>query len=214
MRLGAMTIRILLAGLVGLWLSCAAHGEVLTVKVTNHKGAPVSGAVAAYTPIGTTKAVPEADKDIVIVQKNLQFQPFTTFAPVGSEITFKNNDDVLHHVFSFSKTKRFNLTLFGRDEPKSVTFENTGIVTVGCNIHDGMIAHIFISDAPFAGQSGDDGLIEISNLPEGEGQLVVWHPLLRERDNRILKEVSLSDTMPEIAVSGKFRKGIRRSSDY
>ena len=209
-----MRTRILLSSLTGLWLSCAAHSEVLTIKVTDHNGAPISGAVASYTPVGAANIPHKIDGNTVIVQKDLQFQPFTTLAPVGTEITFKNDDNVLHHVFSFSKTKRFDLTLFGRDEPQSVTFENTGIVTVGCNIHDGMIAHIFISDAPHAGQSGEDGLIEISNVPQGEGQLVVWHPLLRERDNRILKEVSLSDAMPEIAISGKFRRGIRRSSDY
>ena len=121
---------------------------------------------------------------------------------------------MLHHVFSFSKTKRFNLTLFGRDEPQSVTFENTGIVTVGCNIHDGMIAHIFISDAPFAGQTNEDGMIEITGIPAGDGQLVVWHPLMRQRDNRVLQEIVLTDSSPEILITSKFRSGIRRSSNY
>ncbi|MEL6825481.1 MAG: methylamine utilization protein [Pseudomonadota bacterium] len=211
-----MTIKLktLLASLVAISFVGAAQSEKLTVKVTDHRGAPIAGAVISFTPVVRADNAQSPQGDIVVRQKDLQFQPFTTLAPIGSEITFKNEDDVLHHVFSFSKTKRFNLTLFGRDEPQSVTFENTGIVTVGCNIHDGMIAHIFISDAPFAGQTNEDGMIEITGIPAGDGQLVVWHPLMRQRDNRVLQEIVLTDSSPEILITSKFRSGIRRSSDY
>lgn len=209
-----MKIKFIVASIGALSAMGLAQADTLIVNVTDHKGAPVSGAVVSYTPVGAvgSEELPSGDK--TILQKDLQFQPFTTLAPVGSQITFKNEDEVLHHVFSFSKTKRFNLTLFGRDEPQSVTFENAGIVTIGCNIHDGMIAHIFISEAPYAAQSSEDGRVVLEGIPEGAGQLVVWHPLMRQRKNRIFQELDLTSDMPEIMISSKFRSGIRRSSDY
>ena len=204
----------IIAGMVLFANAFTAPAQTLTVNVSDQNGQPVSGAVISFTPISQSPIAPNADSEVVVRQKDLQFQPFTTLAPVGSKVTFKNEDDVLHHVFSFSKTKRFNLTLFGRDEPQSVIFENAGIVTVGCNIHDGMIAHIFIADAPFAAQSDEDGTVSIEDVPAGPGQLVVWHPLMRERKNRLFQEITITADMAQVDISTKLRKGIRRSSDY
>ena len=171
-------------------------------------------AVISFTPLETVPATNTPETNRVISQKALQFQPFVTLAPVGSTIAFKNEDTVLHHVFSFSKAKRFDLKLFGRDEPQAVTFENPGIVTVGCNIHDGMISHIFIADAPFAAQTDASGLVTLEGLPSGVGELMIWHPLLKQRGNRMVETLTLDAEMQTYELSGKFRKGMKRSTDY
>lgn len=205
---------LLLIGMFVCWAASNASAEGFYVVVEDDRGNPVSGAVVTYVPKDRTLASPGEDDSIIISQRNLEFQPFTTLAPVGSTISFRNDDTVLHHVFSFSKAMRFDLKLFGQNEPQSVTFEHPGIVTVGCNIHDGMIAHIFLSDAPFAIQTDEDGIALIEGAPASSGQLMVWHPLMRKRDNRLYQTVSISGDMGQFTVSSKFRKGIKRSSDY
>lgn len=188
--------------------------ETLTVQITDAKGNSVPNAVITYTPLNADGGVQELASQHVISQENLRFQPFVTLAPVDAQIAFKNEDSVLHHVFSFSKGNRFDLKLFGRDAPQEVTFKNPGIVTIGCNIHDGMISHIFISDAPFAAQTDADGHVQLEGVPSGDGELVVWHPLLRQRGNRILQTLSVDADLAPVVLSGKFRKGATRSSDY
>ena len=206
--------RFFLIGLFFSWISSAATAEGLHVVVEDNRGNPISGAVVTYIPEDVETDAPAPDDTIIIGQKNLQFQPFTTLAPVGSTISFRNEDSVLHHAFSFSKTKRFNLKLFGNDEPQTVTFEKPGIVTVGCNIHDGMIAHIFLSDASFVAQTDEAGAALIKGAPISKGQLMVWHPLMRQRDNRLYQSVTITDDMDQLTLTSKFRKGITRSSDY
>jgi len=101
--------------------------------------------------------------------------------PVGSTVSFPNKDKVRHHVYSFSAPKKFELKLYGRDETRSVTFDKPGAVSLGCNIHDGMIAFIFVSDTPFAAKTGADGSATVQDAPTGASTLLVWHPDLKAR---------------------------------
>jgi hypothetical protein len=49
-------------------------------------------------------------------------------------------------------------------------------VTLGCNIHDWMIAYIYVSDTPYYAVTRADGKAKISGLPAGEYVMQVWHP--------------------------------------
>mgnify|MGYP006171070441 CR=1 FL=1 len=42
--------------------------------------------------------------------------------------------------------RRFELRLFAREQSRSVLFDRPGMVPIGCNIHDGMIAFIAVAD--------------------------------------------------------------------
>ncbi len=53
-----------------------------------------------------------------------------------------------------------------------VVFDQPGIVTLGCNIHDNMAAFIVVTAAPFFGRTDNKGGWTIPNLPEG----AVSHP--------------------------------------
>jgi len=59
-------------------------------------------------------------------------------------------------------------------------FDQPGIVTLGCNIHDNMLAYIVVTAAPYFGRTGDNGEWLVPNLPPGKYSLRVWHPLLNE----------------------------------
>jgi hypothetical protein len=53
------------------------------------------------------------------------------------------------------------------------------VVAVGCNIHDQMIAYLYISDAPWIAHSGADGKVSFDTLPAGAYEVRVWQPRLR-----------------------------------
>ena len=77
------------------------------------------------------------------------FVPDLLVVPVGSTVSFPNSDSVSHQIYSFSAAKRFQLPLYrGKPYPPRL-FDQAGLVMLGCNIHDWMIAYIDVTDAPF-----------------------------------------------------------------
>ena len=132
----------ILAALAALTLSSQAAAGDLSVVVRNAAGHPVKDAVVTLKPAGggVAGAPIKFTWPYSVAQQNIAFNPFVLIVPVGSNVTFPNKDKVRHHVYSFSPTKKFELKLYGRDESRGVVFDKAGVVALGCNIHDQMIA--------------------------------------------------------------------------
>ena len=174
----------------------SASGASLTVKVTRPDGKPVSGAVVMlHGPPGSPTPLPAA---FIVDQVNQTFTPDLTVMPVGSTVTFPNSDRVSHQVYSFSPAKRFQLPLYRGTPYAPITFSNPGVVTLGCNIHDDMIAYLIVTDAGWSGRTAPDGSWTVSNLPAGEYRVGVWHPRMREATTTIERPLKL-----EAALSGR-----------
>jgi plastocyanin len=161
----------------------AAAGE-LAVTVRAAGGAAVPNAVVMVYP-GGQPAPPGAGGSFQIAQRDLQFSPFVLVVPPGSQVAFPNFDNVRHHVYSFSPVRRFELRLFAREQSRSVLFERPGIVPIGCNIHDGMIAFVAVADTAFAAKTDGAGRVAFANVPAGPAVARVWHPYLRAPGNRM-----------------------------
>ena len=160
----------------------AVAGDV-SVEVRDQTGKPVRDAVVMIRPAGgVPPGTPmKVSWPMVMAQQNTQFTPYVLIVPLGSTVSFPNKDKVRHHVYSFSAPKKFELKLYGRDETRSITFDKPGAVSLGCNIHDGMIAFIFVSDTPFAAKSNPQGVAVVQDAPGGAATLLVWHPDLKAR---------------------------------
>ncbi|MCG8440326.1 MAG: hypothetical protein MI723_00815, partial [Caulobacterales bacterium] len=201
------SMRMLAAIAVAISLAAGASAADLAVEVTGQNGSPVDGAVVTFHPDDMSLAAEAAPGALVIAQRELQFRPFVSVAPVGSQVTFTNEDDVLHHVFSFSAAKRFDLRLFGRGEPRVVDFDRAGTVAVGCNIHDNMIAYLRIVETPFADRTSDEGAVLLADAPAGAGTVRVWHPDLRAKDNQIAQEIVVAPEGGQVALAVTLRPG-------
>jgi hypothetical protein len=63
--------------------------------------------------------------------------------------------------------------------------DKLGVVAVGCNIHDQMIAYLVVSNAPWVERTGGDGQVALTGLPPGDYRVDVWQPRMRPgRDGR------------------------------
>ncbi|QTH72872.1 methylamine utilization protein [Pseudoalteromonas xiamenensis] len=157
-------------GLLLLALSLPTHA--VTVSVTDKQGNALSNAV-----VWMMAKVPTAissDAHYEMGQKNRTFQPHILAVPAGANVDFPNFDNILHHVYSFSETKPFELKLY-RDKPHApIQFEHAGIVELGCNIHDWMLGYIVVVDGPYFGITDASGQVEL-NIPDGQYQMKVWH---------------------------------------
>lgn len=168
-------MKTLIYALAALVFSLNAHAETVSFTVTDQDGAPVPNAVV-LADVGDGASAPETfEWPNAMAQHQLQFKPHVLVAPLGSEVEFPNQDRVRHHVYSFSKGNKFELELYGREEKRYVTFDKPGIVSVGCNIHDGMVGFIRVVDTPYAVKTDENGIASL-DLPAGTAELTIWHP--------------------------------------
>ncbi|BCT93989.1 hypothetical protein LYSHEL_30160 [Lysobacter helvus] len=170
-----------LGGLVlaAAWLALAplARAGTLSVAVTDQAGRPVADAVV--TVIGpAAPAVRTAPATRTIDQKSLTFMPFVEVLRPGDSVVFHNSDATQHHVYSFSPVKAFEFVVVPGARSTPLVFDKTGIVAVGCNIHDGMISYLYVTDAPFAARTDARGRVAFDALPAGTYDVRVWQPRL------------------------------------
>ena len=173
-------------------LAPAARAGDVAFLVVNAKNRPVADAVVTAYPPGLKADQVHFSWPQEMDQRNLQFDPFVLVVPVGASVSFPNRDPVRHHVYSFSPVHPFELKLYGRDETRSVRFDRAGVVALGCNIHDGMVAFIKVVDTPFAAKTDDKGQAVLRGLPAGQVQVRIWHPYLKASGNEIERAVAVS----------------------
>ena len=154
-----------------------AQAGALTVRVKQRNDKPLAGAVITLESLVLPPAAPLA---AVMDQVNLAFVPDVLVIPLHSKVQFPNSDAISHQVYSFSSARQFQLPLYRGKAYPPVVFDQPGVVTLGCNIHDNMLAYILVTAAPYFGRTGADGQWIVPNLPPGKYSLRVWHPLLNE----------------------------------
>ena len=110
-----------------------------------------------------------------ISQQDTAFVPAVLAVPRGATVDFLNEDPFFHNVFSYSQAKRFDLGRFPASQSKSVTFEETGIVKVYCEVHDFMRAVVLVLDTPYHSPVSEDGSFTIRGVPPGAYEVVAWH---------------------------------------
>jgi hypothetical protein len=94
-------------------------------------------------------------------------------------------------VYSFSPAKRFELPLYVGTPAEPVVFDRAGIVTIGCNIHDWMIGHIYVAETPHFCKTDAAGKVRLDNLPAGRYSARVWHPLLEAPEESIIRALAV-----------------------
>lgn len=128
------------------------------------------------TPAGSS-----AEK-FTIVQKNKTFSPGFLVIPVGSHVSFPNEDPFFHNVFSLFNGKRFDLGLYEEGSTRSVLFNRAGVSYIFCNIHPQMNAMIIAVDTPYYAVFNDDEDAVISGAIPGRYRIHLWVAGASEKD--------------------------------
>jgi plastocyanin len=188
-------------------IASSAFAGTLTVTVLRHDGKPLPGAVVMVHSIAEA-AKPSAPVRAVMDQVNQMFTPDLLVIPVGSTVEFPNSDKTRHEVYSFSPAHRFQLPLYrGKPYPPE-HFDKAGLVTLGCNIHDFMIAYIVVTDAAFYGMTSASGGWSASDVPPGEYRVEIWHPRLASGDDGSERTLSVGGAAP-VAIEMHLVKSLR-----
>jgi plastocyanin len=166
------------------------HAGSLAVTVRDGKGGLVSDAVVYATRNGAGPA--RARKHTIIDQRDKQFIPYLTALEVGTAVLFPNSDNIRHHVYSFSPAKKFELPLYSGTPAEPVIFDKEGFVTLGCNIHDWMVAYVAVLATPYFQITNKEGRTLLKDLPIGSYKVEVWQPSLKGVPQQFAQQVDLA----------------------
>lgn len=169
--------------------AAGSRAATVEVRLAQADGLPLADAVLVAYPLAGRPAL--ASKAAVMDQRDHRFVPHVLAIETGTRVRFPNSDNVSHHVYSFSPAKRFELFLAKGAPAKEVEFDRPGVVALGCNIHDWMLAYIDVVDSPFFAVTDADGAAALADLPAGAYRLEAWHPRLVDPPAMLRREVTL-----------------------
>jgi plastocyanin len=147
----------------------------LEVQVRDPSGQPVADAVIYATPAAGPSDV-KTKKTVAVEQVDREFVPYVSVIQTGTTVTFPNRDPILHHVYSFSPAKTFEIKLYTGKSPSEIRFDKPGLITLGCNIHDWMIAYILVVSTPYFAKTDARGMAVLRDVPAGSFEVRAWHP--------------------------------------
>jgi plastocyanin len=169
--------------------AAGSRAATVEVRLAQADGLPLADAVLVAYPLAGRPAL--APKVAVMDQRDHRFAPHVLAIETGTRVRFPNSDNVSHHVYSFSPAKRFEIFLAKGAPAKEVEFDRAGVVALGCNIHDWMLAYIDVVDSPFFAVTGADGAAALADLPAGAYRLEAWHPRLVDPPAMLRRAVTL-----------------------
>jgi plastocyanin len=165
----------------GFWVALgaiAAAGD-LQVKVQSAAGIPAPNVIVYATP---KIPVAEAAAKTTIDQIDRQFVPRVSVVQAGTAVAFPNSDNIRHSVYSFSPPKVFTLKLYAGKPASPVVFDKPGIVVLGCNIHDNMLAWVLVVETPYFARTNANGVATLKNIAAGDYTLRAWRePMAAEQ---------------------------------
>jgi plastocyanin len=186
--------------------ACASAGELsVTVLAADGRGFADAVVVAdPAVPAPRARAALKASMD----QRDLMFVPDILAVRTGTAVDFPNSDQVRHQVYSFSGAKTFQLSLYAGSTHPPVVFDKPGLVTLGCNIHDGMIGYVYVTDSPWFGRTDQQGSITLHDVPAGDYTLRVWHSRFND-DAALLQQAITVPGSGTVSASVRLQKPLK-----
>jgi plastocyanin len=136
---------------------------------------------------------PKARTTATMDQVDKTFVPGVLPVVAGTQVSFPNRDQIRHHVYSFSRAKRFELPLYKGEEAPPVLFDVAGVVKIGCNIHDWMSAIILVLPNAHYAVTDEHGRFKLSGLESGHYTITAWHARSREKTTDVAEQVDLGE---------------------
>jgi len=124
-------------------------------------------------------------------QEGCQYVPHVQVVPAGASVEIVNQDDTLHNVHSYFDPDGKRSTLFniaqpikGKKDHKKLT--KVGVVKVECDVHRWMSSYLIVRDNPYYALTKADGSYEITGVPPGSYELVMWQEGLGQGKKRVV----------------------------
>jgi plastocyanin len=171
-------------------LCVAVDASELHITLLTSDAKPMPNAVV-YLMSSEKLAQQEIDRTAIMDQIDRQFLPHILVVQKDTQIRFPNSDSIKHHVYSFSQAKVFELQLYKGLDAEPLLFSKTGVVELGCNVHDWMLGYILVVDSPYFGKTNSSGEMTLS-VPNGDYQLQIWHPRIVQTAESLRQNINMT----------------------
>jgi len=188
--------KVLLATLGVAALASNAAARTVSGQVLGQDGKPIANAVVFVQEPASLPS--SAASTAIMDQFNKTFVPEMLPIAVGTQVRFPNRDQIRHHVYSFSRPKRFELPLYKGEDAPPVLFDKPGVVKIGCNIHDWMSAIILVLPNDRFAVTKDDGTFSLPGLDSGQYTITAWHAQSRDKTEDVAQKVAIVDHDPQL----------------
>jgi plastocyanin len=150
----------------------AAAPQQLTIEGTL-TATPDRAAAHALVYLVDAPIVPTRGMKVTVDQKSMQFIPYTAAIAAGGTVTFVNSDPFPHNVFSTGPQK-FNIGMLNQNQRHAVTLKEPGEYPLLCNVHPGMLGHVYVAPSSYFAISDAHGKYAIKDVPEGTYRIAAW----------------------------------------
>lgn len=178
--------------------AAAAVGGIPTVVVMR----PVVADSSAVGAGGTLGEEPAERGAATIDQFGLTFSPTLLVVDAGTPITFTNSEGALTHNVHLHSIDR-NESVFDEDansgDALRASLTEPGGYDVLCNMHPGMSAFVFVTDAPYTVFADTEGSFVMGRVPRGTYEIRTW---TRSAGFGPIDTVSVTGTPTEVDLSG------------
>lgn len=175
-----------------LLFTCVFASAKTTIKVVDQLNQPLADAVVSFVFKDAPPAESVSPTPYIMDQVNKAFLPHVLLVPKGAKVSFPNSDDIRHHVYSFSEAKTFELRLYHGKPKAPLDFSESGVVVLGCNIHDSMVGYVYVYDDKPAIKTSVLGLAAMPYAKEQLEAITVWHARAKIGVDRI-RTIKLDD---------------------
>lgn len=188
-----------LISLAMLGLSLSAQAADLRIALQDAEtGMPLEDAVVEVLLPDGQQAGHTTVGEYSVDQIDKEFVANVTVVTRGSGVRFPNSDDILHHVYSFSPAKVFELPLYGNGQNVDYQqmFDVAGVVEIGCNIHDWMLGYIYVAQTSLAVKTDAEGQALLSGIPAGSHSVRIWHSRAPADATELVQTLVFDDATP------------------
>ena len=180
--LSGVALCLLLAGCIPLipWQEAVvkpAPRAAVAIYATRADGTPLADAAVylqALDPGRETATLRAARADTVDLIDR-QFQPRIQIVHSGDTVAFNNLDDVEHEIYSFSTAPALTLSLRPGQSRRVIAPNHPMVLTLGCKIHNAMLAYMVVTDAMIFGTTDNNGFLRFGDLPPGHYRVQLWY---------------------------------------
>lgn len=154
-------------------------GSVPTEGVYGQAPGALGGvpSVITMTPLDGMAPGDRGHDDPLVDQFGLAFSPTRLLVDVEDPVVFRNSEAALTHNVHL-RSLAGDSTLLNEDTSSGdefvVQLPETGGYDVLCDMHPGMIAFVFGTDAPYAVFANEEGAFNMGVIPTGSYSMQLW----------------------------------------
>jgi len=183
------------------------------VIVHSADGEPLADMVVYLEPL-EGQVLSQSSKQVEIGQYQKSFAPYISVSQSKSSVSFVNQDDITHHIYSAGNKNKFAFKIRAGDTNSSIAFNQPAEIAMGCNIHDWMSGYLLVVETPYFGKTNVQGLAAFSIEKTGKYRIVVWHPQMQTATSSIFVDKNITEASTfTLALSESLAKIPKQQSE-